>query len=147
MSYTSFDHVADTVVSLGTGTLLAKVDIELAYRLIPVPHQWQDCIFVDPMLPFRIRSAPKTLWPTHYIGTSPTVASHTSTIISMISSCWLPLCLPGASTTSTRCCRSARGWVCPLQHTRLRDHPLVWCSSELRSTLSLGNCGFRETNS
>ena len=67
LSYTSVDHVADTGVSLGMGTQLVKVDIESAYHLILVhPHnrplqavQWQNRIFVDPMLPFGLRSAPK----------------------------------------------------------------------------------------
>lgn len=49
---------------LGPGTLLAKVDID---RLIPVHPQdrplqavqWNGNIYVDPMLPFSLRSAPK----------------------------------------------------------------------------------------
>ena len=67
LSYTMVDHVAEVVVSLGVGALLAKVDIESAYRLIPVrpkdrPLQamlWGDQMYVDPMLPFGLRSAPK----------------------------------------------------------------------------------------
>ena len=51
----------------GPGSLLAKIDIESAYRLIPVhPHdrpllgvQWEGSLYVDPMLPFGLRSAPK----------------------------------------------------------------------------------------
>ena len=58
LSYTTVDHVAEVVVSLGVGALLAKVDIESAYRLIPVrpedrPLQamrWGDQMYVDPML-------------------------------------------------------------------------------------------------
>ena len=39
LSYTTVDDIAAVVPQLGSGTLLAKVDIELAYRLIPVhPH-------------------------------------------------------------------------------------------------------------
>ena len=46
---------------------MAKVDIEAAYRLVPVhPHDrpllgmvWKGQIFADPMLPFGLRSAPK----------------------------------------------------------------------------------------
>ena len=46
---------------------MAKVDIESVYRLVPVhPHdralqalQWQGQLYVDPMLPFGLRSAPK----------------------------------------------------------------------------------------
>ena len=68
-TYTTMDHVADVAVRLGTGALLAKFDVELAYRLIPVQPddcplqavQWCDQIFVDPMLPFSLQSAPKIL--------------------------------------------------------------------------------------
>ena len=67
LSYTTVDHVAEVAVDLGPGALMAKVDIESAYRLIPVHPQdrplqavrWRDQIFVDPMLPFGLRSAPK----------------------------------------------------------------------------------------
>lgn len=49
------------------GALLAKVDIESAYRLVPVhptdrplqAMEWGGAIYVDPMLPFGLRSAPK----------------------------------------------------------------------------------------
>ena len=49
------------------GALLAKIDIESAYRLVPVhpsdrPLQaveWRGALYVDPMLPFGLRSAPK----------------------------------------------------------------------------------------
>ena len=58
---------AQTIARLGKGTLLAKVDIEAAYRLVPVHPQdrqlqavkWNDRVYVDPMLPFGLRSAPK----------------------------------------------------------------------------------------
>ena len=67
LAYTTVDRVAETAVGLGRGALLAKVDIESAYRLIPVhpcdrPLQavcWQGQVYVDPMLPFGLRSAPK----------------------------------------------------------------------------------------
>lgn len=65
--YTTVDEVAACAASLGAGALLAKVDIESAYRLIPVHPQdrvlqgmqWEGAIYVDPMLPFGLRSAPK----------------------------------------------------------------------------------------
>ena len=67
LSYSTVDDVADVVVKLGRGALLSKVDIEAAYRLIPVHPQdrplqameWNDHIYVDPMLPFSLRSATK----------------------------------------------------------------------------------------
>ena len=61
------DEVAELVAALGQGTLMAKVDIESAYRLVPVHSQdrpllgirLNDCYFCDGMLPFGLRSAPK----------------------------------------------------------------------------------------
>ena len=67
LSYIAVDDVAEIVQELGRGTLLAKMDIETAYRLIPVHPQdrvlqdmeWEGKIYVDPCLPFGLRSAPK----------------------------------------------------------------------------------------
>lgn len=67
LSYVTVDDVADLVAQLGQGSLLAKTDIESAYWLVPVhpkdqPLQavkWRNQIFIDPMLPFGLRSAPK----------------------------------------------------------------------------------------
>ena len=67
LSYITVDKVAEIAVRLGKGSLLAKIDIESAYRLIPVHPQdrplqaveWNGEIYVDPMLPFGLRSAPK----------------------------------------------------------------------------------------
>ena len=39
LSYTTVDDIAAAVTALGAGALLAKVDIESAYRLIPVHPQ------------------------------------------------------------------------------------------------------------
>ena len=67
LKYTSVDDVAGIAAKLGQGALMAKVDIESAYRLVPVhPHdrpllgmEWGGDAFVDLMLPFGLRSAPK----------------------------------------------------------------------------------------
>lgn len=67
LSYTSVEHVAEVASQLGKGTRLAKIDIESAYRLVPVHPQdrplqamlWRGQIYIDPMLPFGLRSAPK----------------------------------------------------------------------------------------
>ena len=67
LAYTTVDTVAAQAASLGWGALLAKVDIEAAYRLIPVHPQdrvlqgiqWNSMTYIDPMLPFGLRSAPK----------------------------------------------------------------------------------------
>ena len=66
IQYTSVDRVAKAAQSLGVGTLLAKLDVQAAYRLIPVHPDdrrlmgfcWQGAHYVDGMLPFGLRSAP-----------------------------------------------------------------------------------------
>lgn len=68
LQYTSVEEVAGIIARLGEGTMLAKVDVEAAYRLVPVHPQdrllqgvqWpKGKVYVDPMLPFGLRSAPK----------------------------------------------------------------------------------------
>ena len=92
LSYVTVDHVAEVAARLGVRALLAKVDIESAYWLIPVhPEdwplqavQWREQIFVDPTLPFGLRSAPKifnAVAATPYTGTLCMVAFGTSTTI------------------------------------------------------------------
>ena len=52
---------------MGRGALMAKVDVKSAYRLVPVHPEdrlllgmsWEGDIFVDTVLPFGLRSAPK----------------------------------------------------------------------------------------
>ena len=69
LSYTSVEQMAEVAVRLGMGARLAKIDIESAYRLIPVHPQdrplqaicWKDRMYIDPMLPFGLRSAPQTI--------------------------------------------------------------------------------------
>ena len=61
------DAVAAVITSLGQGTLLAKIDIRAAYRLIPVHPddrpllgiEWEGSAYCDAMLPFGLRSAAK----------------------------------------------------------------------------------------
>ena len=65
--YTSVERVAEVAAEYGRGALLAKIDIESAYRLVPVHPQdrplqavqWQGTVYIKPMLPFGLRSAPK----------------------------------------------------------------------------------------
>ena len=67
LEYVSVDSVAVVVARLGRGTILAKVDIRSAYRLVPVHPDdrwllgmsWENELFVDTVLPFGLRSAPK----------------------------------------------------------------------------------------
>ena len=67
LTYLKMDQVAETVMKLGRGAMLAKIDIQSAYRVIPVHPQdrtllgmkWQGNVYVDATLPFGLRSAPK----------------------------------------------------------------------------------------
>ena len=66
VQYMKVDAIIDRIMSLGRGTLLAKFDMESAYRIITIhPNDrylfgmlWQDNYFVDMTLPFGLRSAP-----------------------------------------------------------------------------------------
>ena len=61
LTYIMVDQVA------AVGSLLAKIDIQSAYRIVPVHPQdrlllgvqWRGLVYVDAMLPFGLRSAPK----------------------------------------------------------------------------------------
>ena len=67
LTYASIDHLSALVVSEGRGSFMVKADIKEAYQMVPVhpvdQHllgvQWGDFIFIDKMLPFGLRSAPK----------------------------------------------------------------------------------------
>ena len=67
LHYTTVEDVAKIIAEVGNGALLAKFDIETAYRLILVHPQdrplqamrWEGKTYIDPMLPFGLRSAPK----------------------------------------------------------------------------------------
>ena len=67
LTYMTVEKVAQQAICLGQGALMAKVDIQSAYHLIQVHPQdrpllgvsWRGSTFVDPMLPFGLRSAPK----------------------------------------------------------------------------------------
>lgn len=67
LSYVSVEMAAQTVLQLGSGTHLAKVDIQNAYMNIPVHPDdqwlldlsWRGGVFIDTVLPFGLCSAPK----------------------------------------------------------------------------------------
>ena len=67
LSYVSVDDAVRTIWRLGVGTVLAKFDLESAYRQIPVHPQdrlllgvmWRGQRYVDGALPFGLRSGPK----------------------------------------------------------------------------------------
>ena len=65
-SYITVDQIVEEILELGQGTLLAKVDVKQAYRMVPVhPEdrhllavQWEGQTYIDKVLPFGLRSAP-----------------------------------------------------------------------------------------
>ena len=67
LSYTKVDDVVERLVQLGQRAEMAKVDIQSAYRIIPVHPQdryllgmqWKGQYYIDSALPFGLRSAPK----------------------------------------------------------------------------------------
>ena len=66
MAYSSVEDAAQVVTKLGKNTLLAKIDIASAFRIIPVHPddrhllgmKWKNEVFIDKQLPFGLRSAP-----------------------------------------------------------------------------------------
>ena len=67
LSYPRVDQAAALIAQYGRGALIAKLDLQSAYRKIPVhpadQHllgvQWQGVTYIDHALPFGLRSAPK----------------------------------------------------------------------------------------
>jgi len=61
------DDAVQIILALGKGTAMAKIDIKSAYRIVPVHPAdrrmlgmvWRDKVYVDTVLPFGLRSAPK----------------------------------------------------------------------------------------
>lgn len=64
LQYTSVGWIAVVARALGARALMAKLDVQSMYCLLPVlctllSIQWRGELFVDGMLPFGLRSAPK----------------------------------------------------------------------------------------
>ena len=67
LSYVTIDDAARAILESGPGSLLAKIDIKSAYRIVPVHPEdrsllgmmWDEGLYVDAVLPFGLRSAPK----------------------------------------------------------------------------------------
>ena len=65
--YVKVEDATREVVKQGYSAWMAKIDVQHAYRIIPIHPQdrwllgmvWQDKLFVDTTLPFGLRSAPK----------------------------------------------------------------------------------------
>ena len=66
LHYTSVDDAIRILLQLGPGELMAKFDVESAYRNMPIHHEdryllgmsWRNQYYIDLTLPFGLRSAP-----------------------------------------------------------------------------------------
>ena len=64
IKYITIKDAIEDIITLGKGTMLAKVDIKSAFWLLPVHPadlgmQWQNNTFIDLCLPFGLHCAPK----------------------------------------------------------------------------------------
>jgi len=67
LTYITVDTAINQIIELGPGTLLAKIDIKSAFRLLPLhpsdchllAMKWNKGIYIDSCLPFGLRSASK----------------------------------------------------------------------------------------
>jgi len=67
LKYVTIDEAIKGIVQHGQGTLLAKIDIKSAFRLLPVQPadrymlgmHWKEGVYIDTCLPFGLCSAPK----------------------------------------------------------------------------------------
>ena len=70
MRYATVDNTVEKAFILGVDSLLAKVDIEHAYRNVPIHPgdrrllgmMWKGDLYVDTVLPFGSRSAPPKIF-------------------------------------------------------------------------------------
>ena len=66
LQYMKVDDIMAGIMQLGRGTLMAKFDVQSAYRIVPIHPEdrpllcmkWQGAYYVDMVLPFGVRSAP-----------------------------------------------------------------------------------------
>ena len=67
LSYCTVDDAIAKILETGPDTLLAKLDMKNAFRLLPVhpadrhllAMEWNNQVYIDTCLPFGLRSAPK----------------------------------------------------------------------------------------
>ena len=80
LTYITVNSAIQHIQQFGLGTLLGKIDIKSAFRLLPVypadrhllAMSWNNHIYIDTCLPFGLRSAPKfsMFLPIYYHGYS-----------------------------------------------------------------------------
>ena len=66
VQYSTVDDAVELISRYGTGTILAKIDLKAAFRMVPIDPKdwdllsmkWQGNFYLDTCLPFGLRSAP-----------------------------------------------------------------------------------------
>ena len=66
VQYSTVDDAVELISRYGTGTILAKIDLKAAFRMVPIDPKdwdllgmkWQGSFYLDTCLPFGLRSAP-----------------------------------------------------------------------------------------
>ena len=66
LHYSTVDDAIGSLLQLGVGALMAKIDLQSAFRMVPVRRtdwellgiHWQNHYYIDTCLPFGLRSAP-----------------------------------------------------------------------------------------
>ena len=66
VQYMKVDDIIDAIMRLGRGTMVAKFDVQSAYRVVPIHPddrhflgmEWKNQFYVDMVLPFGLTSAP-----------------------------------------------------------------------------------------
>ena len=125
LSYISVDDIASVVLQLGRGALLAKMNVQSAYRNVPVHPddrillgmKWEGQLFVDTALPFGLRSAPKTF--TAVADGLEWAAKHEGVhLLEHYLDDFIIVGAPGTKECAAGFYISANDWGCQLHHTR-----------------------------
>ena len=114
LSYVTVDMIADRIRELGPGTMLAKLDIRSAFRIVPVHPadcpllgmQWKESLYVDTVLPFGLRSAPRLFNAIADAIQFIAIAKGVNHLVHYLDD-FITLGRPASTECSSSCCRSA----------------------------------------
>ena len=154
LRYASVDQTVSLILRLGQGTMLVKLDLKDAYRIVPVhplDHpllgvSWEGSTYADRSIPFAQLPRFSPLWQICWPG--PFTAREFSTffIIWTIFCCSAPLARWRQSRPSVQHCTRLIRWASQWPTTRRRDQ--LWSFRSLASLLiRIGSsCDYQQTN-
>ena len=134
LHYASVDDAVHSLLTLGPGAMMAKVDLKSDFRMVPVHPtdwellgmHWREKLYVDTCLPFGLRSAHSSLtrWPQPWNGSSNTTTPcPTSSTTSMTIFWQIPQQTRPVQDTWKTSSEWQPSWGCKWQWKRLRDPP------------------------